>query len=176
MGASSTKGVRDGRRLSISVRGTVQPGAQLWGDLAAAPQYLCSDWWAGAKHTCCGTAQEDKRQQLALSNWKKKGSNWRDSDCPPHDESQATEQGTELFPALEVFKIQTKPWATLSDLPTDLAFSKRLDCRALKVPSNLNYPMIKSGKVHRRFSSFPQIIILFKMSQNVFYSFQLHAL
>lgn len=88
------------------VRGPVQPGEQLWGDLAAAPQYLCGDWWNGAKDTCCGAAQEDEKQQV-LSNWKKKGLNWRGSDCPPHDDSQATEHGTELFPALEVFKTQT---------------------------------------------------------------------
>lgn len=94
---------RDGKRLS-TVRGPVQPGRQPWGDLAAAaPQYLCSDCRDEAEQTCYSAVQEDERQQ-ALSNWKKKGLNCRSSDCLAQDESQATMQGTELLPALEVLK------------------------------------------------------------------------
>lgn len=70
-----------------------------WGPSTSPP--VCMWWLMG----CCGAAQEDVRQP-AFSSWTKRGSNWRSSDCPPHDESQETEQGTELFAALQVFK----PW------------------------------------------------------------------
>lgn len=44
------------------------------------------------------------RDNQPFSKWKKKALSWRGSDCSPHDDSQATEEGTELFPAWEVFR------------------------------------------------------------------------
>lgn len=176
MGESSAKGDRDGWRLSTCVRRPVQPAGQLWGDLAAASQYLCSvDEMEPSTHAA--VQRWRMRNNRPFQTERRKVRTGETQTVLPMMTVRQQSRGLSCFQPWRFSRPKwTKPSATLSDLPTDLAFRKRLEWRPLKVPSKLNYLMIQPGRVQPQFNSFPQIIILLKMSGNTFYSLQLHSL